>query len=72
MNLFISGIHVNIAFNLRNGDTLSVPVRDYIVKAKDKIKCFLVNCSFINALGLALTNYHLLHLANNFDVFDDV
>ena len=72
VHLFISGVHLNIRFNLGCGHTLSIAIADNVVKAEDKVKSFLVNGSFINLLCLALTDNHLLDLSDYLDVFNDV
>ena len=72
MNLFISGVHFDTAFNLTSSDRFPIAITNNIIKAQNKIKSLLINDLFINTLSLTLADDHLLHLPDDLDIFNNV
>ena len=71
-NLLVNRVHFHVAFDLGDRHAFAITGRDHVVEAEDEVEGSLVDRLLIDALRLALRDDDLLHLADHFDVLNDV
>ena len=73
VKFLVCGVHIDVAFNLWDCHTFTIPsTGDNVIEAENEIDGLAVDRTFVHALRLALVHDNLLHLPDDLDVLDNV